>query len=178
MIWKLLKFHQLRPEKTKKPLFAYFRLYEGYVYRRAPIVNPFLQSFWGVNQLYLNDGSRNMENHAISSLWSPKKQKIAFLGALPVIGGVYISQTTDSKVSLAVILSGQSTLYDEWFKRYVFLDNFGVFGSNFGPKNKFRQPFSLIIKSIFKIDPLRNVKQLLSWSLQKLDGHPSSSTGL
>ena len=41
-------------------------------------VNPFLQSFWGVNQLYTTGGSRDMENQAILSLRGPKKQKIVF----------------------------------------------------------------------------------------------------
>ena len=41
-------------------------------------VNPFLQSFWGVNQLYTTGGSRDMENQAILSLRGPKKQEIVF----------------------------------------------------------------------------------------------------
>ena len=59
---------------------GHFRLSEEYAYRRTPIVNPFLQSFCGLNQLYATGGSRDMENQATSSLQGPKKQKIVFLG--------------------------------------------------------------------------------------------------
>ena len=57
-----------KTEKNKKSHFLCQRLSEGYAYRRTPIVNSFLQSFCRVNHLYTTRGSRNMENHAISSL--------------------------------------------------------------------------------------------------------------
>ena len=47
------------------------------------------------------------------------------------------------------------------------LGNIGAFGANFGPKNGFHSSFSLITKSILRVDPLRITKQLLSQSLQK-----------
>ena len=42
----------------------------------------------------------------------------------------------------------------------------------------FCSPFSVITKSILKIDPPGIPKQLLSWSLQLLDNLLPSSTGL
>ena len=58
------------------------------------------------------------------------------------------------------------------------LGNFGASGPNLCPKNGFYPPFSLITNWILKIDSQSIPKQLLSRSLQKLDHHPSSSTGL
>ena len=49
-------------------IFVDFRLSEGYTDLRTPIANPFLRSFWGVNQLYTTGGSRDMENHTKMSL--------------------------------------------------------------------------------------------------------------
>ena len=52
------------------------------------MVNPFLQSFWGVNQIYTTG---DLENQAISSLQGPKKQKIVFLGHFQLSEGyIYI----------------------------------------------------------------------------------------
>ena len=59
---------------------------------------------------------------------TPKKQKIVFLGHS------WLSLNTHSKSRLAFILWGQPSFYDQWFGRYGFWDNFGDFGSNFGPK--------------------------------------------
>ena len=71
-----------KARKNKKShFFGYFRLLVGYTYRRTPSVNLFLMSFRGVNQLYMtSSGPRDMENHAVSSLQGPIKQKIIFLG--------------------------------------------------------------------------------------------------
>ena len=52
------------------------------------------------------------------------------------------------------------------------LGKLGTFGFNYGPKNWFRPPFSLITKSILKIDLLRIPKQLLPRGFQKLDDYP------
>ena len=69
MIWKLLKFHHIRPEKTKKEFFGHFRLSEGYTHLKRPIVKPFLWSFSGVNQFYMIGDSQDMKNHKILPLY-------------------------------------------------------------------------------------------------------------
>ena len=56
------------PPPKKKAFLGHFRSSDGYAYLTMSIVNPFLRSFLGVNQLYVTCGSRNMENHAISTL--------------------------------------------------------------------------------------------------------------
>ena len=103
-----------------------------------------------------------------------KKKKIR---ELPVVWGVYISQITHSKSCLAVILSCQSTFYNQWFVRYGFLAALRLLGTNWS-KNWFWPTFSLITNSILKIDLLRTLKQLLPWSFQKLDNHSPSLTSL
>ena len=65
---------------TKKAFWGHFQLSEGYTYCRTFIVNRFLRSFWGVNQLYTTDASQDTENHAVLSLWGLKIQKVVFLG--------------------------------------------------------------------------------------------------
>ena len=57
-----------KKKKKKKAFLGHFRSSDGYAYLTMSIVNSFLQSFLGVNQLYTTCGSRNMENHAISTL--------------------------------------------------------------------------------------------------------------
>ena len=71
---------KLREKKQKNSFFGHFRLSEAYKYLRTFIVNPFLLSFWGINQFFTTGSSRDTENHAILSLKSPQKQKIIFLG--------------------------------------------------------------------------------------------------
>ena len=44
-----------------------------------------LAVFWGVSQLYTTSGSRDMENHATSSLWGPQNKK--FLGHFRLLEG-------------------------------------------------------------------------------------------
>ena len=48
------------------------------VYILITIVNAFLHSFLGGNQLYTTDGSQDIENHAILSLQGPTIQKVVF----------------------------------------------------------------------------------------------------
>ena len=62
-------------ETEKKAFFGHFRLCEVCTYLRTSIVNPFLRSFWGVNQLYTTGSSRDMENHG-----KPQKTKKSILG--------------------------------------------------------------------------------------------------
>ena len=63
-------------------------------------------------------------------------------------------------------LVGSTNLLQPAVLKIWLLGNFGAFKSNFGPKNGFHPTFSLITKSILKIDPLSIPKQLLSRSLQ------------
>ena len=83
------------------------------MYLRRSTINSLLRSFWGVIQLYTTGGSQYMENHAISSLQGSKIQKHCIFRALPVVWGVYMSQTTHRKSCLAVILRDQPTFYDQ-----------------------------------------------------------------
>ena len=53
----------------------------------------------------------------LSYIMSCKKQN-SILRALLIVRGVYISEKTNSKSSLAVNLRGQPTFYDQWFVRY------------------------------------------------------------
>ena len=39
VIWKLLKFHHVRPKEMKKCIYGHFRLSEGCTYIKTPIVN-------------------------------------------------------------------------------------------------------------------------------------------
>ena len=64
----------------------------------------------------------------------------------------------------------RSTSLRSTSRKICILGKLGTFGFNYGPKNWFRQPFSLITKSILKID-LRIPKQLLPRGFQKLDNH-------
>ena len=129
MIRKLLKSHKVwkkkqqkkQPEnKAKTIFFGYFQLSQGFANLRTPKVNPFLQSFWGVNQLYTTGGSPDMENHPILSLEdppvSPPPKKCIFR-ALLVVWEVYISQNTHDKSSFVVILRAQPTFYQQQFAR-------------------------------------------------------------
>ena len=48
------------------------------VYILITIVNAFLHSFLGGNQLYTTNSSQDIENHAILSLQGPTIQKVVF----------------------------------------------------------------------------------------------------
>ena len=56
------------------------------------------------------------------------------------------------------------------------LGNFGAFGSYFGSKNWLPAPFSIISKSILKMDPLKFQKNAV-FELSKIGQSPLSSTG-
>ena len=60
----------------------------------------------------MTGGLRDTENHVILLLKCPKN-KNCILRELPVALGVYMPQTPQSKSSFPVILSGQSTFYDQ-----------------------------------------------------------------
>ena len=106
-----MKFHHIRPNKNKKRHFGHFRLFERYTYLRTPIVNPFLWSLWGINQLYTTGGSRDIENHTIFSLQDPKKTWNCIFRALQVVWRVYIPAKTHSRPSIVVILRSQPTFH-------------------------------------------------------------------
>ena len=65
-----------------------------------------------------------MENHVMLH-----KTKHYIFRAFLVVGVVYISQSTHSKVSFAVILRGQQTFYDERFPKFRFCSILGLLGS-------------------------------------------------
>ena len=119
MAWKILKFHHISSGKK----------------------NPFLQSFWGVNQLYTTDILRDMENHTISTLkalppypisplHSPKIKR--FSGHFRLSGGHFKDSTN--------------------FNEMWILGNFGAFGPKYGTKYGFHPLLSLITKPNLKID--------------------------
>ena len=114
---------------------------EGYTYTRTP----------AIGSTKFTSGLQGMENHAILSLQGPKKMKKYTFRELPVVRGVYISQHNLSKSSLAVILRGQPTFYGQRCSRYGFWAILRLL-VQFWPKNGFRQPFSLITKSIVRIN--------------------------
>ena len=70
-----------------------------------------------------------------------QKQKIAFFRAFPIVWGLYISDNTHSKSSLAVILRCQSTFYHQRLKRYRFWAILGFLGS----KMVFKYSWSYLI---------------------------------
>ena len=75
-----------------------------------------------------------METFEIPSYKAQKrKTKKAFLGALPVVSVVYISQNTHSKSILVLILRGQPTFCNQQFARYGFWVILG-FSAKFWPK--------------------------------------------
>ena len=75
-----------------------------------------------------------METFEIPSYKAQKrKTKKAFLGALPVVSVVYISQNTHSKSILVLILRGQPTFCNQQFARYGFWAILG-FSAKFWPK--------------------------------------------
>ena len=119
----------------------------------------------------------NQTPKTIPVIWKLRVFVNCIFRALPVVGGAYISYSSHSKRSLAVILRSQTTFYAQRFANMKF-DQFCGFQAQFWPKNGFRPPFSLIIKSILKIDPPRISKQVLSRRWQTLYDHPPSSTGL
>ena len=81
------------PQKTKKAIHGYFRLSEDYTHLRTSTVNPFLWSFWRVNQL-----CGKWCNFVITR---PPKNKKIYFRELPVVWRTCMSQTTYSKLILA-----------------------------------------------------------------------------
>ena len=64
---KLPPSQKQKKQKTKNTFWGHFQFSEGYTYLRSSIVNPFLCSFLGVNQLYTTGSLRYMVSPAISS---------------------------------------------------------------------------------------------------------------
>ena len=85
-----------------------------------------------------------MENHVISSLQGPKKTKNIFLGLFGLSEGY-------TCLIPSIVIQALSTVSDS---QDMNLGNTRTFGPYFDPINWFRPPFSLIAKSILKIDPL------------------------
>ena len=169
--WKILKFHHIRLGKNKQRHFRHIQLSEGCTYFRTPTVNPFLRSFWGVNQLYKTGGSQDMENLQFHHYKSPKKQK-----KIIFVWGVYIFESTHSNLSLAVTFN-QSTLYDQRFARFGFWTIFGLLGP-FLAKKWVSPAFQPDHKVNLENRPSKDSKTTAVSEFAIIGQSPYSSTGL
>ena len=118
LIWKLLKFHQIRPEKSKK---------RGKHISEHPSLIHSCGHFEGQPTLY-DERFTIYGNSCNFVLVRPQKTKNSIFRALSVVWEVFISETTHSKSSLAIILRGQLTFYDHQFARYGFWTILGLLG--------------------------------------------------
>ena len=131
------KTKKTKKQKTKKTFFDSTCLRGIGSHRR--IVNTFLQSSWGARSILYNQWFTSYGKSYNFVIISPLKTKNCIFRALSIAWWVYISENIHSKSSLAFILRGQPI----WI-----LGNFGASGPNIGQKNRFRSPYSMIIKSI------------------------------
>ena len=153
-------------------------MHKGYTYLRRPIINPFLRSFWRMNQLYTIGGLQGMENHRIFFVITSQKAKNCIFKALPFVWGVEISKNTYNKSSLAIILTGPPTLYDQRFMRYGFWAILGGFSIQFCPKKWVSSTFRPDHQVNPENRPSKDYKSTAVSELPVIGRSPPSSTSL
>ena len=136
------------------------------------IVNPFLRSFWEINKFFMK-----IENHTILLLYGAKKQKNAFLGCFWLLEGyTYLQKPIVNQVLW--LSRGVNQLSTTSGLRDMDFGQFWDFQAQFWPNKWVLPTFRLDHQASPENRPSKIPKQLLLQSLQELDNHSSSSTGL
>lgn len=143
---------------------GYCRLLEGYTCLKTPIVIHSCNHFERSSNFLLPTVQQILKNIFNFQFchYKARKNLKNILDTSSCLRGTHILE----HCTCFTYLGGQPNFYNQRFARYGFWAILGLFLLIFVPKNGFRLPFSLITKSILKINLLTIPKQLLFYILQ------------